>query len=237
MELAPATAAGRVRRRPRGAHGSRVRATARARARRLDRPRRRFAPVPGDHQRSCSSSPLSTPSATWREEGRRSAQDPGDEVPFVNFPEAVFTGCLLLFLAAMTLVVISHHWGLMWVAVEATTLASAPLIYFHRYPRSLEATWKYLVICSVGIALALLGNFFLAVAAQGLSGDRRSIWPSPIWRHMPAQLDPLWLKAAFLLLLVGYGTKMGLAPMHTWLARRPQRGPLHGLGVCCRACC
>ena len=60
----------------------------------------------------------------------------------------------------------SQHFGLLWVGVEATTLASAPLIYFHRQHRSLEATWKYLLICSVGIALALLGNFLLAVAAS-----------------------------------------------------------------------
>ena len=85
---------------------------------------------------------------------------PDDELPFANYPEATFTGCCLLFLAAMTLVVVSQHWGLMWVAVEATTLASAPLIYFHRSPKSLEATWKYLVICSVGIALAFWATSF-----------------------------------------------------------------------------
>ncbi len=85
---------------------------------------------------------------------------------FSNEPEAVFTGCLLLFLASMTLVTVSHHFGLLWVGIEATTLASAPLIYFHRQHRSLEATWKYLLICSVGIALALLGNFLLAVASR-----------------------------------------------------------------------
>ena len=88
----------------------------------------------------------------------------------MNFPEAVFAGCLLLFLATMTLVAVSRHLGLMWVGVEATTLASAPLIYFHRHHRSLEATWKYLLICSVGIALALLGNFFVAVAARSAGG-------------------------------------------------------------------
>ena len=87
-----------------------------------------------------------------RESGRTSNKS-GDDVPFVNYPEATFSGCCLLFLSAMTLVTVSRHWGLMWVAVEATTLASAPLIYFHRSPKSLEATWKYLVICSVGIAL------------------------------------------------------------------------------------
>ncbi len=85
----------------------------------------------------------------------------------------------------MTLVVVSQHLGLLWVAVEATTLASAPLIYFHRHHRSLEATWKYLLICSVGIALALLGNFFLAVAGPAAAAGRARwsfeliCWPAP----------------------------------------------------------
>jgi hypothetical protein len=85
----------------------------------------------------------------------RSVPRPADYVEpiFGNSPEARFTGCLLLFLAAMTLVTVSQHVGILWVAVEATTLASAPLIYFHRHHRSLEATWKYLLVCSVGIAL------------------------------------------------------------------------------------
>lgn len=157
-------------------------------------------------------------------QGHASPQHPVDEPPFVNFPEAVFTGSLLLFLAAMTLVIISHHWGLMWVAVEATTLASAPLIYFHRCPRSLEATWKYLVICSVGIALALLGNFFLAVAAQSCQTAQVHLTVADMELHA-LQLDPRWLKAAFLLLLVGYGTKMGLAPMHTWLPDAHSEAP------------
>ncbi|MBI4351403.1 MAG: NADH dehydrogenase FAD-containing subunit, partial [Elusimicrobia bacterium] len=82
----------------------------------------------------------------------------GDAFIFNNEPEAVFTGCLLLFLAAMTAVTASRHLGLLWALVEATTLLSAPLIYFHRSRRSLEATWKYLLICSVGIALALMGS-------------------------------------------------------------------------------
>ncbi len=135
---------------------------------------------------------------------------------FNNAPEAIFIGCLLLFLAAMTLVTVSQHFGLLWVAIEATTLASAPLIYFHRHHRSLEATWKYLLICSVGIALALLGNFFLAVAA---TPPAQAGWPmllSDLVTHA-GQLQRPWLKAATLLLFVGYGTKMGLAPLHTWL--------------------
>jgi hydrogenase-4 component F len=143
---------------------------------------------------------------------------------FTNAREATFTGCLLLFLATMTLATMSQHFGLLWVAVEATTLASAPLIYFHRHRRSLEATWKYLLICSVGIALALLGNFFLAVAST-----------LGVESHVPMLLNNLidkgqtlhipWLKAAFLFLLVGYGTKMGLAPMHTWLPDAHSEAP------------
>src|SRR5262249_52042312 len=80
-------------------------------------------------------------------------------------PNRVLCANLFASMAMMTLVTLSHHLGLMWVAMEATTLASAPSIYFNHNPRSLEATWKYLLISSVGIALALLGSFFLAYSA------------------------------------------------------------------------
>ncbi len=143
---------------------------------------------------------------------------------FADAPEARFTGCLLLFLAAMTLVTESQHFGLLWVAIEATTLASAPLIFFHRHHRSLEATWKYLLICSVGIALALLGNFFLAVAAVQPDGSSLPLVVNNLVQDA-AQLHDTWLKAAFLLLLVGYGTKMGLAPLHTWLPDAHSEAP------------
>jgi len=144
--------------------------------------------------------------------------------PFTNYPEATFTACLLAFLATMTLVTVSRHLGLLWVAIEATTLASAPLIYFHRDRRSLEATWKYLVICSVGIALALLGNFFLAVAARAADGSTLPLTIEALSARA-GELNPQWLKAAFLLLLVGYGTKMGLAPLHTWLPDAHSESP------------
>src|SRR6185436_7376040 len=80
-------------------------------------------------------------------------------------PNRVFCACLLFLMGMMSLVIFAHHLGLMWVAIEATTLASGPLIYFNQTPRSLEAAWKYLLICSVGIALALMGSFFLAYAS------------------------------------------------------------------------
>src|SRR5262249_1354190 len=143
---------------------------------------------------------------------------------FVNEPEAIFTGCLLLFLASMTLVTLSQHFGLLWVAVEATTLASAPLIYFHRHHRSLEATWKYLLICSVGIALALLGNFLLAVAASHGGSAPTALTVADLVRSA-ARLHVPWVEAAFLFFLVGYGTKMGLAPLHTWLPDAHSESP------------
>jgi hydrogenase-4 component F len=131
----------------------------------------------------------------------------------------VFCACFLLSLSMITLVVLSHHLGLMWVGMEATTLAMAPNIFFYRTPRSLEATWKYLLICSVGIALALFGSFFLAYSTLhgGLHGRLEStLLFDDLVAHAP-QLSRPWLQAAFVLVLVGYGTKMGLAPMHTWL--------------------
>jgi hydrogenase-4 component F len=159
-----------------------------------------------------------------RREGRDSRADIEEGFLFSNGPEANFTGCLLVFLGTMTLVATAQHFGLMWVGVEATTLASAPLIHFHRHHRSLEAAWKYLVICSVGIAIALLGNFFLTVATSPASGALSSMTVSELMAHA-GELDPAWLKAAFLLLLVGYGTKMGLAPLHTWLPDAHSEAP------------
>ncbi|HUJ73527.1 MAG TPA: proton-conducting transporter membrane subunit, partial [bacterium] len=97
-------------------------------------------------------------------------------------------------------------------------------IYYHRHHRSLEATWKYLLICSVGIAVALLGNFFLAVAASGRPGATVHLTVDSLHVHVGA-LDSAWLKAAFILCLVGYGTKMGLAPMHTWLPDAHSEAP------------
>lgn len=126
----------------------------------------------------------------------------------------VFCVCLLSFLGAASLVAWSHHLGLMWVGIETTTLITAPLIYFNRTQHSIEATWKYLMVGSVGIALALLGTFFLAYAAVH-AGLETTLTFENLLAHAP-QLSKPWLHAAFVLLLVGYGTKMGLAPMHTW---------------------
>jgi hydrogenase-4 component F len=135
----------------------------------------------------------------------------------------LFSASLMFFLATMSLVTISHHLGLLWVAVEATTLASAPLIYYQRTPESLEAAWKYLVICSVGIALALLGVFFLAAASTTENGHCPIVLKNLI--AAAQSMDMNWLRAAFIFVLIGFGTKMGLAPLHTWLPDAHSEAP------------
>lgn len=129
-------------------------------------------------------------------------------------PNRVFCANLFAMLAMMNSVVLAHHLGLMWVAMEATTLVSAPLLYFNHNARSLEAVWKYLLIGSVGIALALFGSFFLAYASLK-AGLEPTLFFDDLVRDAPRLSQP-WTRAAFVLLLIGYGTKMGLAPMHTW---------------------
>ncbi|MDO8580046.1 MAG: proton-conducting transporter membrane subunit, partial [Candidatus Omnitrophota bacterium] len=129
-------------------------------------------------------------------------------------------GFVLCLLSGMTLVVMSRHMGLLWIAIEATTLFSAPLINFHRSPHSVEATWKYLLICSVGIALALLGTLFLAVAATSVG----TVFLGALLKNASLLSIP-WLKLSVIFLFVGYGTKMGLAPMHTWLPDAHSEAP------------
>lgn len=126
----------------------------------------------------------------------------------------VIVPCLLAFLSMMTLAITSRHLGLLWISVEATTIASAPLIYYNRNRLSIEATWKYLLLCSVGIALAMLGILFIAYAVL-VGGGPVSLQFDTLLAGAPS-LSPPWLHAGFVFLLVGFGTKMGLAPLHTW---------------------
>jgi hydrogenase-4 component F len=137
--------------------------------------------------------------------------------------EHIFTGSMLLFLSTMTLVTLSDHIMVMWIAIEATTLASAPLIYTHRTSASLEATWKYVLICSVGIAMALLGSVLITVSMD--MGKVNGPVSFSALTAVAKSLDPMWLKAGFVFILVGYGTKMGLAPMHTWLPDAHSEAP------------
>jgi len=124
-----------------------------------------------------------------------------------------------LFVLSMVLVVCAHHLALQWIAVEATTLFSAPLIYLHGDRKGMEAAWKYLLICSVGIAFAFLGVIFLSRAAGDIPLTFSALAAGR------EKLDPRFVRLAFLFFLVGYGTKMGLAPMHTWLPDAHSQAP------------
>lgn len=128
-------------------------------------------------------------------------------------------------LAAMILVLISNNMALMWVGMEATTLLTAFLICIHATRDALEAMWKYLLMCSVGVALAFIGILLIAAATEpaGLHGSDALLWTR--LREHVLRLDPVLLKAGFLFIVIGYGTKAGLAPMHNWLPDAHSQSP------------
>jgi hydrogenase-4 component F len=129
-----------------------------------------------------------------------------------------------LFHAAMVLAVLAANLGVMWVAVEATTIATVFLVGHQRTRASLEASWKYLIIGSVGIALAFLGTVLLALAASRVSNAAAALdWVA--LRDVADRLDPSVVRMAVGLLVLGYGTKIGLAPMHTWLPDAHSQAP------------
>jgi hydrogenase-4 component F len=132
----------------------------------------------------------------------------------------IFIGFLLFFLSFMTLVTLSRHFGLLLIGIEATTLSSVPLINFVKTRQSIEATWKFLMICLIGIGLALLGIYFLAVSAM----DIQTLFIDKLLSHAK-ELSLPWLKISAIFLLIGCGTKMGLAPMHTWLPDAHSQAP------------
>src|SRR5437870_7356094 len=130
-----------------------------------------------------------------------------------------------LFGAGMFLVVLANNLGMMWAAVEATALSSALLVALYNRPTSLEAAWKYVMLGSLGLALALLGTVFVYAAACKSNPQRL---PSFNWSHLmtvAGQFDHGLVKLAFVFALLGYGTKAGLAPMHTWLPDAHSEAP------------
>lgn len=148
-------------------------------------------------------------------------------VSYIDVPknrQRLYLAGLLFFLTTMSMVALSDHIVMFWIAIEATTLVTAPLIYVHRTRASLEATWKYVVICSVGIALSLLGSFLVIYAARFIDEGAVLLNFSHLVRYASA-MDPLWLKMGFVFIFVGYGTKMGLVPMHTWLPDAHSEAP------------
>jgi len=127
-----------------------------------------------------------------------------------------YVACSLGLLGAMTMAASTLHFGVLWVAVEASTLAGAPLLAHRTTPRKLEATWKYLLLCSVGVALALLGTIFLGIGAIQTPVPPGELTVAEVMRVAPL-MPGVWLRVAFVLLLVGYGVKMGLAPVNAWV--------------------
>ncbi len=129
------------------------------------------------------------------------------------------------FTFTMLLCLLSNNVGVMWVAMEGATLSTVLLVSLYRTPASLEAAWKYFILCSVGLAQALFGTILLYFAAEKVLGPGVT---SLLWTHLyevRGALEPTVLSLAFVFLLLGYGTKVGLVPLHNWLPDAHAEGP------------
>jgi hydrogenase-4 component F len=122
-----------------------------------------------------------------------------------------------MFMLTMILAILANNLGILWVAIEGTTLATTFLINFFKRKSSLEAGWKYLILCSVGIALALFGTVLMFLSSVRSLGDAGAALNISELIRISGQLDPQVVKLAFLFILIGYGTKIGWFPMHTWV--------------------
>lgn len=128
------------------------------------------------------------------------------------------------FLIAMYAMLLAQNLGYLWIALEATTLMSAPLVYFHQNRNSLEAAWKYFLLCSVGIAFALFGTVLIYASSQHSSDAGGTIILSELIAR-GKNLDPFMLRLGFIFCLLGYGTKAGLFPLHSWLPDAHSEAP------------
>ena len=147
--------------------------------------------------------------------------EPGDAGWAPGRWEAIVFG-----LAACTLLsAVANNLGLMWIALEGATLASAVLVGYYRRADALEAAWKYLMLCSVGSALALFATVLLYYSSVALFGESGVGLQWAALRSVASHLEPRFVKLAFLFALVGYGTKIGLAPMHSWVPDAYSRSP------------
>lgn len=129
------------------------------------------------------------------------------------------------FLFTMLLALTTNNLGVLWVALEGATLATVLLVSLYRTPESVEAAWKYFIICGVGIALALFGTVLVYFAAAQVIADPDQALLWSVLAGHAASLKPVVMTIAFVFLLVGYGTKVGLVPMHTWLPDAHSEGP------------
>jgi hydrogenase-4 component F len=129
------------------------------------------------------------------------------------------------FLFTMLLALSTNNLGVMWVALEGATLATVLLVSLYRTRESVEAAWKYFILCGVGIAQALFGTVLVYLAAARVIDDPDQALLWSVLREHPGQLEPVVMSIAFIFLLVGYGTKVGLVPLHNWLPDAHSEGP------------
>ena len=137
----------------------------------------------------------------------------------------LYHGMYQMFMFTMLVALLTNNVGILWVAMEAATLATVLLVSLYRTPESVEAAWKYFILCGVGIAQALFGTILLYLAAERVLGAGGT---ALLWTHLNEvkdQLEPTVVGIAFVFLLVGYGTKVGLAPLHNWLPDAHAEGP------------
>jgi hydrogenase-4 component F len=130
-----------------------------------------------------------------------------------------------LFMFTMLLALLTNNMGVLWVAMEGATLATVLLVSLYRTPASIEAAWKYFILCGVGIAQALFSTILLYFAAEKVLGTGGT---ALLWTHLNevrTSLEPQVLSLAFIFLLIGYGTKVGLVPVHNWLPDAHSEGP------------
>lgn len=130
-----------------------------------------------------------------------------------------------LFIFAMLLALLTNNLGVLWIAMELATLSTVLLVSLYRTPTAIEAAWKYFILCGVGIALALFGTVLLYFAAEKVLGEGGE---ALLWTNLSEvsdKLEPTVLSLAFVFLMVGYGTKVGLAPLHNWLPDAHSEGP------------
>ncbi|RPJ73371.1 MAG: hydrogenase 4 subunit F, partial [Acidobacteria bacterium] len=132
---------------------------------------------------------------------------------------------LPLFVLAMVVSVTTDHLGILWIALEATTLATTPLVALYKKDGAIEAAWKYLLLCSVGISVSLLGLLLLAYAGVGAGLAVDDALSLGALRGRASSLDPEVVRWAFVFLFIGIGTKVGFVPMHPWLPDAHSRTP------------
>jgi len=150
-------------------------------------------------------------------ENERRAPRPSDQRRLVPpWRRREFDALVPLYVFAMLLVSVSNNLGILWIAVELTTLVSVFMVAFHNRDTSLEAAWKFLVLGSLGLAFALLGTVLLFASGRGLLGEGMSGLHWTRLMSLAHELHPFTLKLGVVFALIGYGTKAGLAPMHTW---------------------